>query len=171
MNLSVSQRWTIHCLLLIMVAAGQAQITGCDRSSASAPPTTIEGAWLGDGEFRASRGTMAVKAQLELLSDGSYRYLILEPAILMLTGVETGTWTRDAQTLTLTPGVFERDESGSVFQHLRDSSPDASRPPRDLTIATNLADLRFRDSQLDLTFRYNHDATAELRASGEVAAP
>ncbi|MEX0653712.1 MAG: hypothetical protein WD534_06485 [Phycisphaeraceae bacterium] len=162
---SATRRARSRCgMLLTLLLAGL--LIGCDRSPA--PPTTLEGAWLGEGEFRVSRGSQEVTAQLELLSDGSYRFLVLEPSIMALTGTERGVWSREGQTLTLTPGIPERDPGGSVFQQLRDDSPDADRPPKTLVIAVDLADLQFDDGPMHLTFRPNPEATASLQAAGDV---
>ncbi len=155
-----------------------AMLTGCD-GSVSSPPTRLEGAWLGAGIFRAGAGNADVTAQLELLSDGTYRMLILKPAILAMTGPETGAWSRDGQTLTLTPGAApatateaedEAHASAGVFQKLRSGSSAGGRT-KTLTIAGNLSDLRLVDGPLELTFTPNPDATAKLQAAGDVAAP
>ncbi len=175
----ISSRTATHgirgTLGVLLAAALALALAGCDRSSAKLP-ATLEGAWIGDGTFRASVGEAEVQAQLELLSDGSYRFLVLKPAILALTGLERGTWSRNGPTLTLTPAPPPppaADDSapkpeGSVFQQLRKGSAAASKPPKTLTIADDLRDLRFDDGKLALTFTPNPDATAKLRADGEV---
>ncbi len=156
----------------LFVTALVVMLTGCGESSVR--PTTLEGAWLGDGAFHTSAGDAEAQAQLELLSDGSYRFLILKPNILALTGAERGTWSRTGQTLILTPAApppaaatgGTPNVSGSVFEQLRRGGP--AKPPRSLVIADDLRDLRFNDGKLDLILTPNLDATAKLRATGDV---
>jgi hypothetical protein len=149
-------------------------LTGCDGGLGSSLPTTLEGAWLGEGQYSTRAGSMDVKAQLELLSDGTYRFLILEPGVLAMMGGEQGQWSRQGQTLTLTPAPPKTPSAtpdDSVFEQLRQSSAASPRPPKQLTVAGNLADLRLDEGKLAITFTPNPDATAKLRASGEVTEP
>ncbi|MEX0887197.1 MAG: hypothetical protein WD009_12250 [Phycisphaeraceae bacterium] len=166
----------VFVTFLALVAVG---VTACDGAWSSAP-TTLEGAWLGEGTFHTRAGDADVTIQLELLSDGSYRYLILEPALLAMTGMETGTWARDADRLILTPtpapAIDPADadadaEAGGVFEALRRGSPQADRPDRTLTIADDLADLRFSSGRFNITFTPNREATAALRDAGDVVDP
>lgn len=161
----------------------------CGCGGGSAVPATLEGAWLGKGLFHADAGDAEVTAQLELLSDGTYRYLILKPAILALTGLEEGTWHREGQSLTLIPGSAAVEEPGdsaeeeietnadgkpklsSVFQKLRQTNSQEPQPPRTLTIAEDLSHLTFDDGKLELTYTYNVKATANLRERGDVIDP
>jgi len=127
---------------------------GCDEPSPM-PPATLEGAWTGQGVFRASAGEAQVSAQLELQSDGSYRLLLLEPAILALTGPEEGRWSRQDQTITLTPTPLEpvEDEtSESVFRQLRRGSVPTAKT---LSVAEDLRELRLRDGPMTLTFTFS----------------
>ncbi len=147
-------------------------LVGCDGGSRAALPTTLEGAWRGAGQFTARGGSLDVTAQLELLSDGSYRLLILEPGVLAMAGAEGGTWSRQGPTLTLTPDPPQGPTAtpdDSVFEQLRQSSAASPRPPKRLTIASDLADLRMDDGKLALTFTPDPDATAKLQAAGDVA--
>jgi len=151
---------------------------GCDGMSSPALPTTLEGAWLGEGQFNTRAGSMDVKAQLELLSDGTYRYLILEPGVLAMMGDERGRWSRQGQTLTLTPGSAAAPPqtptatpNDSVVERLRQSGAASPRPAKQLEIAGDLSDLRFDDGKLEITFTPNPAATAKLQAAGEVTGP
>lgn len=155
----------LFAILSMCVLSGV--LLGCSLES-NPLPTTLEGAWLGEGEFTASRGSMDMKAQLELLSDGSYRFVILEPGIMMLTGAETGVWSRESDELVLRPGTFERDADGSVFQNLRDSDTEKAKAPKHLAVAHDLSELQFKDGPVTLTFRPNAEATAALRTAGDV---
>lgn len=145
------RRLAVAVLLLALSA-----LTACNDQPA--PPATLHGQWTGQGVFRTQAGNADVKAQLQLNEDNTYQYLILEPAVLALTGPETGTWTRNNNTLTLTPDAPPppptHDEGNpaptSVFQALRAGS--AQRPPQTLTIADNLTTLTQSDSKLQLTF-------------------
>jgi hypothetical protein len=153
-------------------------LAGCENFSST--PKTLEGAWMGEGAFHSRMGQMDVKAQLELLSDGTYRYLILEPGILTMTGPENGDWQREDQTLTLTPVVERPDppaesedggeESGkSALQGLQKGFAASERPQKTLTIADNLSKLEMRDGKIRLTFKPNPEATAKLISAGEVS--
>ncbi|MEX0794569.1 MAG: hypothetical protein WD045_15645 [Pirellulaceae bacterium] len=169
-------------------------LCGCGVGTAPTAPATLEGAWLGKGLFHAGAGDAEVTAQLELLSDGSYRYLILKPSILALTGMEEGAWQREGQTLTLAPGAkpnesADADAAGeaeteeielgpdgkpklsSVFGALRKTNVQNATPPRTLTVADDLSHLTFDDGKLELTFTYNMKATASLKKRGDVTEP
>lgn len=178
-------------LLMLLVAVG---LCGCGGGATAKAPESLEGAWLGKGLFHAGAGDAEVTAQLELLSDGSYRYLILKPSILALTGLEEGAWQREGQTLTLSPGVepkgadnseasgeaeTEEIELGpdgkpklsSVFGALRNTNGQNARPPRTLTVAEDRSQLTFDDGKLEITYTYNVKAAASLRKRGDVAGP
>ena len=156
---------------LIMLFAFAFLLAACDNTAVT--PDTLEGAWLGQGTFRTAAGDAQVKAQLELLADGSYRLLILEPAILALTGPETGTWASDEHNLTLTPlATTPQNHTPSPddppFQQLRTGSQPTVKS---LTIADNLAHLQLRDGPLRLTFKPNPAATAALREASRNESP
>ena len=134
-------------------------------------PSQLEGAWLGEGTFSVSAGSKKVKAQLEILSDGTYRFLILEPRILMITGMEKGTWSREGALLTLSPvnEKMKRDDSKkSVFSNLRKSSP-AKLRVKQLTLVDGLSSMTLSDGPLELKFTPNVKATRKLEEAGEVS--
>jgi len=146
--------------ILIVVTLLSFLITAC-----SSAPDTLHGAWLGEGKFTAARGSMDVRAQLEILPDGTYRFLVIEPGILALAGVENGKWQQDGNRVDLTPDVEEPgDESRSV---LFQSAPRNFRP-KTLEIKGNLRSLELADGPLQVTFKYNHKATGQLREAGEL---
>lgn len=127
-------------------------------------PPALEGAWLGEGEFSASAGSVTVKTQLEILKDGTYRYLILEPRILALTGAESGTWSRDGQSLLLQPvnEKAEATETGtSASGKLRESSPLDLTESQKISIAGDLGSLNLSDGPMDIVFQTNPAATGE----------
>lgn len=153
--------WTYVLILCVICNAA------CSKRSG---PPQLEGAWLGQGEFSASAGSKTMKAQLEILSDGSYRFLILEPRVLMMAGVEKGDWVREGNRLTLTP-VKEKEKEDksnkSVFETLRKTSPVELRV-KQLTIADDLSALVLSDGPMELEFAPNEEATRKLIESGEV---
>ena len=147
--------------LLILLATCLA-VLSCGK------PPTLEGAWLGEGTYSVSIGSKPVKAQLEILKDGSYRYLILEPGILALTGVEKGSWKREGTTLVLKPGEpAPPEEDSSVLGALRRGSPKELRIKK-LQISEDLKSLQQLDGALELEFRKNQKATAKLQKAGEI---
>ncbi len=130
----------------------------------------LEGAWKGEGTFSASAGSMDAKAQLEILSDGTYRFLILEPKLLMLAGKEKGKWSREGVLLTLSPvnGKAEEDDARkSVLETLRESSPENLRV-KQLTLADDLSSMNLSDGPMSLEFTPNAEATRKLEEAGEV---
>ena len=153
--------------LALSLAVSLLCLASCGKSSG---PPRLEGAWLGEGEFSVSAGSKGVKAQLEILSDGTYRFLILEPRILMMAGVEKGNWSRDGELLTLTP-VNEKkegdDSKKSVLETLRKSSPEKLRVKK-LIIADDLSSLTLSDGPLALQFTPNEEATQRLEEAGDV---
>lgn len=146
--------------LIAFLAVVLISIPACSKPGRT---PALEGAWLGEGEFSASAGSVTVKAQLEILKDGTYRYLILEPRILALTGAESGTWSRDGQSLVLQPvnEKAEATETGtSVFGKLRESSPQDLRVKK-MSIAGDLGSLTLSDGPMDIVFQPNPAATGE----------
>ena len=142
-------------------------IVCCGKSGA---PPALEGAWLGEGTFSAGAGELAVKAQLEILSDGSYRFLILEPGIMAMMGLESGKWIREGRSLTLQPkneksGGTEKD--ASVISKLRQSSPENLRVKK-LVIAEGLSSLQLIDGPLNIEFKPNLEARRKLKEAGEI---
>jgi hypothetical protein len=113
---------------------------------------------------------MDVKAQLEILSDGTYRFLILEPKVLMLAGMEKGKGSREGALLTLSPfnGKAEEDDARkSVLEMLRKSSPENLRV-KQLTLADDLRSMSLSDGPLELELTPNAEATRKLEEAGEV---
>lgn len=157
-NLRVRMTWSIPLAVMLSLVLG-----GC-----AAAPTTVEGAWLGKGEFHTTYGSKDVVAQLELLSNGTYRFMILKPSLLALTGAEQGTWAAKAQSLVLTRDLVREEAAASsgVFSQLRKGS--GATPPKKMTVSTDLLELKFNDGKMDLIFERNSEATEKLRASGEV---
>ncbi|MCC5877943.1 MAG: hypothetical protein JJU11_17130 [Candidatus Sumerlaeia bacterium] len=141
---------------------------GCSQGNEG--PGTLHGAWLGEGVFSSPYGQMDVKAQLELLGDNSYRFLVLEPPVLMMAGVEKGDWIFDGDSLELNPqeepGEEVGDQSASPLQVLR-SAPKNFRP-KTLSVSPSLKELRLLDDQMDLTFQRNAVATKTLKEKGEI---
>jgi hypothetical protein len=152
---------TLHIVFILIC------LSSCgDRNG----PPRLEGAWLGEGIYSTTAGSKDVKAQLEILSDGTYRFLILEPSVLMLTGMEKGNWTRDGSLLTLSPVNGKSEEKGdgkSVFETLRKSSPENLRV-KNLTLADDLSFLNLSDGPMELEFYPNAEATRKLEEAGEV---
>lgn len=149
-------------------------LAGCGDGGAATGPATLHGAWLGEGTFSARGRSVAVKAQLEILPDGRYRFLILEPAMLMLAGVEEGTWSRDEVTLALTPGTEAEpaepdaeDAEPSVARMLRPSNAQSVRA-KSLAIGDDLSELLLDDHPLTLRFTPNAPATQKLRDAGQL---
>lgn len=138
-------------------------------------PPRLEGAWLGEGTFSVSAGSKDVKAQLEILPDGSYRFLFLEPGILMMSGMEQGVWTREGEVLTLTPGDGKSDEETAeeegvkdgVFETLRKSPPKNLRV-KQLKIGDDLGSMTMSDGPLELEFTPNPEATRKLEQAGDL---
>lgn len=135
---------------------------GCGERGAD-PRTSLDGAWLGEGTFHASAGEQGVKAQLELLSDGTYRFLIIEPRVLMLAGMEKGKWTVKGQQLDLAPEPAQTSEGGGILSQ----APRDFRP-KTLTIESDMSALLLDDSKMDLRFTPNEEATKKLREKGDV---
>lgn len=137
-------------------------LTGCSDPGRIVGPQG-EGAWLGEGTFQAGPGSLEVKGQLELLSDGTYRFLVLEPPLLMALGVESGTWTRTDHQLDLTP---TKDQTGSGIAAIAEV-PKTFRP-KSLTIEKGNAAMNLHDGPMNLRFVPNAEATKKLREQGEV---
>ncbi len=164
----------LSVLLLLCVGV---LLTACDdgaspRGSAVAAPTSVEAAWIGEGTFRAQHGTAEVKAQLEVLSDGSYRMLFLEPKMLMLGGAEKGTWQKTGNKLVLTPTEEKptppaEGEKPSVMDALRGGSPRELRV-KELTVESDFSALSLSDGKMNIRFTPNAEATAKLKASGQL---
>ncbi len=133
-------------------------------TSCSNAPDSLHGAWLGEGKFNAARGSMDVRAQVEFLPDGSYRFLVLEPGILALAGVENGKWTQNGDIVDLIPNVEEPGEQRSV---LFGSAP-RNFQPKLLLVESGLRSLKLDDGPMQITFKHNPEATAKLREAGEL---
>lgn len=138
----------------------------CGCGGGEKEPPSLHGAWLGEGDFSSSHGKMAVKAQLEILADESYRFLILEPAILMAAGMEQGTWTLTDSSLDLHPAEETAEEEKEGFS-LFGSAP-RNFQPKTLTVAPGMKELSLRDGPMQLTFHRNRKATDVLRRNGEI---
>ena len=108
---------------------------------------------------------------MEILSDGTYRYLILEPRVLMLAGMEKGNWNREGELLTLSPAKEKAEDDGakkSVFETLRKSSPENLRE-KQLSLADDLSTMSLSDGPMQLEFTPNAEATRKLEEAGDVA--
>lgn len=138
---------------------------GCTQGSSPTGKASPQGAWLGEGEFQASAGSTDVKAQLEILKDGTYRFLILEPRVLMLAGIEKGHWTESNGELRLAP-----DEALSSEGQLSVLAPQTPRNfrPKALAISPGYTSLRIEDGQWSATFLPNEEPTAKMREAGEI---
>ena len=165
---------TIAVTTLLAAGCDDASAPGADASAAAAAPTSVHGAWLGEGTFNAEAGTTEVTAQLELLSDGTYRFMILQPRVLALAGAEKGQWTTQGSTLHLKPDEEkpatpnpQTGEKPSVMDVLRSSSPRELRE-KDLSVANDFSSLTLDDGKMQLRFRPNPTATAKLKAAGEI---
>ncbi len=123
---------------------------------------TLLQAWLGEGEFTIRGRSLDVKAQLEILEDGTYRYLILEPGIIAMMGMETGTWQENGSDLDLSPNQGSTEAGGILGSTPRDFNP------KTLSIEGNYSRLILDDGAMQITFKPNPEATKKLRANGEV---
>lgn len=120
------------------------------------------GAWLGEGTFRAQQGTQQVKAQLELLAGGTYRFMVIEPRVLMMVvGLEKGNWQRTDELLNLNPFPDQSNSNGGVFN----KAPKNFRP-KSLTIDGDT--FLLQDDQMNLRFTPNPKATEKLAKRGEI---
>lgn len=144
----------ISLLLLLPLFLG-----GCGASN----PESEEGAWLGEGKFSAHGRALDVKAQMELLSDGTYRFFVMEPPILMMGGMETGEWVREGQRLDLVPTEDQVSEGGGVLG----SVPKTFRS-KTMTIEEDNAAIVFKDGPMSMRFTPNPGVTKKLRESSEV---
>lgn len=167
----------------LLLLLGAFVLLGCDEGSgtsatgspaATPSPTSVRGAWLGKGTFNASAGSTPVVAQLEVLKDGTYRFLIIEPRILALAGMETGTWTHANGTLELTPDEEkpatpnpETGEKPSLMDAMRAGSPRELRE-KTLHVAQGFSSMSIDDEKMKLRFEPNPDATAKLQAAGDI---
>ncbi len=158
-------RYPLLCLPVVLFL-----LVSCDRQSAR---DTVIGAWLGEGTFSTRAGAADIQAQLEILSDGSYRFLIIKPTVLAMTGMETGSWTLDADQLILQPTAEqadpEADEKGSVLQQIRRASP-AKLRIKSLQVTADFSVLELSDGPMQVTFLPNDEVTKKLIESGEVDA-
>lgn len=145
--------------LLIILAV--TLTSGCGGPGSRGQPSE-EGAWLGEGTFHAAVGTEKVTAQLEILSDGTYRFLMLEPRVLMMMGVETGEWSRTDELLNLTPSGDQTGGGGLFSQVPKDFRP------KTLIIEPDNAAFLLKDEEMDMRFLPNPEATMQLRERGEV---
>jgi hypothetical protein len=137
-------------------------VAGC--SNPDAHPTTVHGAWIGTGEFRAGQGKLDVRAQLEVLPNGRYRFLVLEPGLLAAVGAEIGDWTRNGNTLDLAPDEETHDPNR---RGLLGSAPRNFRP-KSLSVVGEVKSLELNDGPMTITFKPNPKATAKLREAGEL---
>ncbi len=155
----------MRAFLIIMICMTCVLPLGCSQGSSPTGKASPQGAWLGEGEFQASAGSTTVKAQLEILNDGTYRFLILEPRVLMLAGMEKGHWTESNGALRLAP-----DEALSSERQLSVLAPQAPRNfrPKTLTISPGYTSLRIEDGQWKATFLPNEEPTTKLREKGEI---
>lgn len=152
----------IRIIAVMLVFAG---CSGAQNDAApSAPsqamstnPSAIQ--YFGQGEFRARQGSIAVRARLELLPGDRYRFLILEPAMLAMTGVEEGVVERTAQGVILRPETTPPNPEantqggGSVFQSLREGSPGRVKT---LTTQDNGASYQLADEGMHLRFTHQN---------------
>lgn len=146
-----------------------AVLTACGSREEKA--SSVHGAWLGEGVFTSPHGTMAMRAQLELLSDGSYRMLVLDPPVLMIFGMEKGSWSHQDGSLHLNPIEEEvpenlDTESTSPIRLLQ-SAP-RNFQPKTLTTNRGLSRLSLDDGPMKLEFQRNREATRVLREKGEI---
>lgn len=151
----------------IVLAVGLVVLGSCDITSSSSAPAQLEGAWLGTGQFTAAAGKMDMKAQLEILPSGEYRYLIIEPAVMMMAGMEEGNWTRNGDDVNLTPVEKAADDPTKKKSVLFGAAP-RNFQPKTLTIEGNFKSLKLDDGPAQLTFHQNEEATARLRERGEM---
>ncbi|MEX2673307.1 MAG: hypothetical protein WD294_14480 [Phycisphaeraceae bacterium] len=153
MRRSITIRYLLPPVRTVLLITLALSLNACGE--ATSPPPTLEGAWLGAGDFRASRGSADVEAQLELHPDGSYEFLILQPSIMTLAGTEKGQWSREGDHLTLTPGAVgpttpEQVDKEAPLSVLRTGQ---TAKPKTLTITER--QLEFRDGPMSITFSAN----------------
>lgn len=134
-------------------------------SACSSGTTELPGAWLGEGKFNAAQGSMDVKAQLEILPDGTYRFLVIEPGILALAGVERGKWSQSGDLLNLTP---DPEEQGDDNRSILFRSAPRNFQPKTLRVVGQIKSLELADGPMQVTFTHNPKATASLREAGEL---
>lgn len=134
-------------------------------TSSTATVSPDHGAWLGVGTFRATEGTQQIKAQLELLANGTYRFMVIEPRVLMLlVGLEKGKWQRTGKQLNLNP-FPDQTSKDTGKPGILNKAPKNFRP-KSLSIQGDT--FLLKDEQMDLQFEPNPKATEKLRKSGEI---
>lgn len=151
----------------IVLAVGMVVLVSCDSTSSGSAPGQLEGAWLGTGQFNADAGKMDMKAQLEILPGGEYRFLIIEPPILMMAGMEEGNWTRTGDDVNLTPVEKPADDPTKKKSILFGAAP-RNFQPKTLKIEGNIKSLRLDDGPAQLVFHWNNEASERLRERGEL---
>lgn len=153
---------SLRSLLGIILFAFTITLAGCGSPDGN-QRTGVDGAWLGKGTFASSHGSIEVKAQLELLSDGRYRFLILKPRILSLAGVELGTWQQTGQQIKLRPTANQTGSGAGVLANM----PKTFRT-KILTTTPEYSSLDLDDGPMSIHFEPNPKATEKLRASGDI---
>lgn len=135
-------------------------LAGCSDSR----PSQLQAAWLGEGQYSSSAGNADVKAQLEILDNGTYRFLILEPRVLMLAGMEEGTWAEAGGKVDLTP---VEKPAGEKRSGLFSTTPRNFRP-KTLTVEGDYSKLVISDDEFEMDFLLNEKATDKLVENGEI---
>ena len=152
----------------LLCCCALAATSGCERG-----PKNLEGAWLGEGKF-FDLPRVVCRVQLELLGDGTYRFLVLQPGVLALAGPETGNWRQDGDRLHLEPFPPEApDQSAPMVVNTEEKNPlkimgSARKPgkPRELKIEKNLSALTLSDSMMDVSFKPNPEVSKKLAEEG-----
>lgn len=162
------------CFLIalgIVFTGGCTNATDSREASADGPaisaPTvaSAHGAWLGEGAFTAPEGTQEIKAQLELLQDGTYRFMVIEPrALMMVVGLEKGKWKLEGESLDLAPFPDQTSEGTGKLGALN-SAPKNFRPK---TLSVDGDAFVLKDAQMNLRFSPNLKATEKLREVGDI---
>lgn len=125
------------------------------------PTGSIEGAWLGKGDFNTGLGSQEVTAQLEILSDGTYRAMILKPSVLALMGMEKGNWSVTGDQLHLSPVKAPPPAKPSLLNAPKDF------PAKTYTVES-LSKITFNDGKMDIVYTPNLKVTEKLIAEGVV---
>ena len=159
-------------LMVFLVACDKSTQPESNDTALRKPATTLEAAWLGKGTFKSKYGTKDVTVQLELLSNHRYRHLILKPRVLMLTGLEQGTWSQDGDQVQLIPDSdkpkAKRKPGEKPSLRLLLQGAPRNLQPKTLTVVGHYKSLVIKDRKMDIEFKHNKKATAKLLASGDI---
>ncbi len=164
-------RYTTVLLIGLMLFVVSCDKKSSDTSSGDWEPS-LKAAWLGKGTFHSKYGKKMVTVQLELLDDNSYRWLFLEPKVLMFMGLEKGTWSRQGDQVHLEPTPDEPPKKLKPGQKPKVSTLMRGAPrnlqPKTVTIVGGYDKLLIKDAKLTIEFTLNQKATAKLLETGDI---